>query len=90
MSTNINDIFNQATNDASKLLGKIDDDTLLLLYSFYKQATVGDNNTEKPSFFNFRAAKKWEAWNSVKGVSKVMAQGQYVKHVKDNLVKHNL
>jgi len=90
MSTNINDIFEQATNDASKLLGKIDDDTLLLLYSFYKQATIGDNNTEKPSFFNFRASKKWEAWNSVKGVSKVMAQGQYVKHVKDNLVKHNL
>jgi len=90
MSTNINDIFIQATNDASKLLGKIDDDTLLLLYSFYKQATIGDNNTEKPSFFNFRASKKWEAWNSVKGVSKVVAQGQYVKHVKDNLVKHNL
>jgi diazepam-binding inhibitor (GABA receptor modulator, acyl-CoA-binding protein) len=90
MSTNINDIFEQATNDASKLVGKVDDDTLLLLYSFYKQATIGDNNTEKPSFFNFKASKKWEAWNSVKGVSKVVAQGQYVKHVKDNLVKHNL
>ncbi len=88
--TNINDIFEQATNDASKLLGKIDDDTLLLLYSFYKQATIGDNNTEKPSFFNFRASKKWEAWNSVKGLSKSMAQGQYIKHVKDNMVKYNL
>ena len=90
MSTNINDIFNQATNDAAKLLGKVDDDTLLLLYSFYKQATIGDNNTEKPSFFNFKASKKWEAWNSVKGLSKAMAQGQYIKHVKDSLVKHNL
>jgi diazepam-binding inhibitor (GABA receptor modulating acyl-CoA-binding protein) len=90
MSTNINDIFIQATNDASKLLGKIDDDTLLLLYSFYKQATIGDNNTEKPSFFNFKASKKWNAWNSVKGVCKVVAQGQYIKHIKDNLVKHNL
>ena len=90
MSTNINDIFIQATNDASKLLGKIDDDTLLLLYSFYKQATIGDNNTEKPSFFNFRASKKWEAWNSVKGLSNVVARGQYIKIVKDNLVKYNL
>ena len=90
MSTNINDIFEQATNDASKLVGKVDDDTLLLIYSFYKQATIGDNNTEKPSFFNFKASKKGEAWNSVKGVSKVVAQGQYIKHIKDNMVKHNL
>ncbi len=90
MSTNINDIFEQAVNDASKLVGKVDDDTLLLIYSFYKQATIGDNNTEKPSFFNFKASKKWEAWNSVKGLSKAMAQGQYIKHIKDNMVKHNL
>jgi len=90
MSTNINDIFNQAANDASKLVGKVDDDTLLVIYGFYKQATIGDNNTEKPSFFNFKASKKWEAWNSVKGLSKVVAQGQYIKHVKDNMVRHNL
>ena len=90
MSTNINDIFNQAANDASKLVGKVDDDTLLVIYGFYKQATIGDNNTEKPSFFNFKASKKWEAWNSVKGLSKVVAQGQYIKHIKDNMVRHNL
>ena len=90
MSTNINDIFNQAANDASKLVGKVDDDTLLVIYGFYKQATIGDNNTEKPSFFNFKASKKWEAWNSVKGLSKVVSQGQYIKHVKDNMVRHNL
>ena len=90
MSTNINDIFNQAANDASKLVGKVEDDTLLVIYGFYKQATIGDNNTEKPSFFNFKASKKWEAWNSVKGLSKVVAQGQYIKHIKDNMVRHNL
>lgn len=90
MSTNIDDIFNKAANDATKLVGKVDDDTLLLIYGFYKQATLGDNNTDKPSFFNFKASKKWNAWNSVKGVSKVVAQGQYVKHIKDNMVKYNL
>ena len=90
MSTDITVIFNQAANDAPKLVGKADDDTLLLLYSFYKQATVGDNNTEKPSFFNFKASKKWEAWNSLKGMSKLLAQGQYIKHVKDNMIKFHL
>ena len=90
MFVDINEVFNKTANDASKLVGKVDDDTLLLIYGFYKQATLGDNNTEKPSFFNFKASKKWEAWNSVKGVCKVVAQGQYIKHIKDNLVKHNL
>jgi hypothetical protein len=28
-------------------------DQLLLLYGLYKQATIGDCNKEKPSFFNF-------------------------------------
>ena len=27
---------------------------------------------------------------NLKGVSKVVAQGQYVKHIKDNMVKYNL
>ena len=84
------DIFTQASNDAHRLIGKADDDTLLLIYSFYKQSTVGDNNTEKPSFFNFKASKKWEAWDSLKGISKSLAQGQYIKHVKDALIKYNV
>jgi|UniRef100_A0A6C0I832 diazepam-binding inhibitor (GABA receptor modulating acyl-CoA-binding protein) len=90
MSTNINDIFNQAANDASKLVGKVDDDTLLQVYGFYKQATLGDNNTEKPSFFNFKASKKWESWDALKGMSKLLAQGQYIKLIKDLIAKHNL
>ncbi len=87
--TTPNDVFTKATNDAHRLIGKADDDTLLLLYSFYKQGTIGDNNTEKPSFFNFKASKKWEAWNSLKGFSKTVAQGQYIKHVNDALIKFN-
>ena len=83
-------IFTQASNDAHRLIGKADDDTLLLIYSFYKQSTVGDNNTEKPSFFNFKASKKWEAWTSLKGISKLLAQGQYIKYVNDALIKYNV
>uniref|UniRef100_A0A6C0I7V4 ACB domain-containing protein n=1 Tax=viral metagenome TaxID=1070528 RepID=A0A6C0I7V4_9ZZZZ len=90
MSTDINVIFNQAANDASKLVGKVNDDALLQVYGLYKQATVGDNNTEKPSFFNFKASKKWEAWDSLKGMSKLLAQGQYIKVIKDLIAKNNL
>ena len=87
MSTNINDIFNQAANDASKLVGKVDDDTLLVIYGFYKQATIGDNNTEKPSFFSFKETSKWNAWEKVKGMQKIQAQGNYIKLVKDLEIK---
>ena len=83
MSTNINELFIQATIDAQKLASILDDDTLLTLYSFYKQAIVGDINTEKPSFFNFKDTKKWNSWSSLKGMSKLQAQGMYIKHIKD-------
>jgi acyl-CoA-binding protein len=83
MSTNINELFNQAAIDAQKLVSILDDDTLLTLYSFYKQAIVGDINTEKPSFFNFKDTKKWNSWASLKGMSKLQAQGMYIKNIKD-------
>ena len=83
MSTNINELFIQATIDAQKLASILDDDTLLTLYSFYKQAMVGDINTEKPSFFNFKDTKKWNSWSLLKGMSKLQAQGMYIKNIKD-------
>ena len=83
MSTNINELFAQATLDAQQLVRILDDDTLLILYGFYKQAIVGDINTEKPSFFNFKDTKKWNSWALLKGMSKLHAQGMYIKHVKD-------
>ena len=37
----------------------------------------------KPSFFNFKDTKKWNSWSSLKGMSKLQAQGMYIKHIKD-------
>lgn len=83
VNVNVNDLlFTQATQDI-KLLPTPDDDTLLILYSYYKQATIGDINTEKPSFFNFKDTLKWNAWGKLKGMSKIQARGNYIKTVKD-------
>lgn len=68
-------------------------DTKLALYSYYKQATVGDCNTgiqssislEKPGMFAMTEKAKWEAWNSKKGMSKDEAKNQYVAVVKANV-----
>lgn len=83
---NVNDLFLKATQDV-KTLPTQDDATLLLLYGYYKQATVGDINTEKPSFFNFKETSKWNAWEKVKGMQKIQAQGNYIKLVKDLEIK---
>jgi len=84
---NVNDLFLKASEDVKVLPFKPDDDTMLLLYGFYKQATVGDVNTDKPSFFNFKDTSKWNAWEKLKGMQKIQAQGNYIKLVKDLQIK---
>ena len=83
---NVDDLFTKATQDVKQLPPQ-DNDTLLSLYGFFKQATVGDVNTEKPSFFNFKDTAKWSAWEKLKGMQKIQAQGNYIKIVKDLQIK---
>ncbi|VDQ08195.1 unnamed protein product [Trichobilharzia regenti] len=47
--------------------GTPSDNELLDLYSFFKQATVGDNNTNQPGLLDMKGKAKWNAWNSRKG-----------------------
>ncbi|VDM80798.1 unnamed protein product [Strongylus vulgaris] len=51
----------------------------LEFYSLYKQATVGDVNTERPGIFSIVEKKKWDAWKAVEGVSKDEAKERYIK-----------
>ncbi|GMR29842.1 hypothetical protein PMAYCL1PPCAC_00037 [Pristionchus mayeri] len=56
-------------------------DDKLKFYSLFKQATIGDVNTERPSFFSPVERAKWDAWEKVKGLSKEEAMKQYVETV---------
>lgn len=72
----------QAAKAKSETLGsKPDNNTLLKLYSLYKQGTVGDVNTERPGGFDFVGAAKWDAWDKLKGISQEDAQQQYIDFV---------
>lgn len=51
----------------------------LAVYSLYKQATIGDNNQEKPWAVQLEASAKWNAWNDRKGMSKKQAMEEYIK-----------
>ena len=55
------------------------------LYKYFKQATVGDNNTPKPGMLQMKAKAKWNAWDSAKGMSKEDAQAAYIEAAKNHL-----
>uniref|UniRef100_A0A8K9XJ77 Diazepam binding inhibitor, acyl-CoA binding protein n=1 Tax=Oncorhynchus mykiss TaxID=8022 RepID=A0A8K9XJ77_ONCMY len=37
---------------------------LAVIYGLYKQATLGNINTERPGIFDFQGKSKWDGWKS--------------------------
>uniref|UniRef100_A0A1I7ZWB1 ACB domain-containing protein n=1 Tax=Steinernema glaseri TaxID=37863 RepID=A0A1I7ZWB1_9BILA len=54
-------------------------DQKLKFYSLFKQATIGDVNTERPGIFSFIERAKWDAWKAVEGTSKDDAMERYIE-----------
>jgi len=79
-----------AAETVKKLSEKPNNDELKVLYGFYKQAVVGDCNTDKPGMFDFKEKAKWESWNSNKGMSKYNAEVQYITYVNQLIQKYGL
>ncbi|HLO38135.1 MAG TPA: acyl-CoA-binding protein, partial [Lacibacter sp.] len=74
--------FEQAVADSKELSEKPSNDTLLQLYSLYKQASEGDVTIDAPSNpFDFVAKAKYEAWEALKGKSKDNAMQEYIELV---------
>ena len=74
-------LFNQAVSESKDLADRPSNDTLLQLYSFYKQATEGDAGGEAPAMFDFVAKAKYEAWSALKGKPKEGAMQDYINLV---------
>jgi diazepam-binding inhibitor (GABA receptor modulating acyl-CoA-binding protein) len=70
--------FNISIDLIKTLSNKLSKDELIDVYKYYKQAQIGDININKPNFFNIKESTKWEAWNSVKGLSKEKAMEEYI------------
>lgn len=72
-------LFDQAVADSKTLSDRPSNDTLLQLYSFYKQATEGDVNIDPPANpFDFVSKAKYEAWSNLKGKPKEEAMQEYI------------
>lgn len=71
--------FEQAVAESKSLSQKPANDTLLKLYSLYKQGATGDVNIDPPTNpFDFVNKAKYEAWSALKGKSKEAAMQEYV------------
>jgi hypothetical protein len=71
--------FETAVADSKSLSSKPSNETLLQLYSLYKQGTEGDNQTEPPANpFDFVAKAKYEAWSEQSGKSREQAMQDYI------------
>ena len=76
------ELFENAATAAKSLPEKPDDSTLLELYALYKQGSGGDVSGDKPGFFDFVGAAKYEAWEKLRGTSEEDAQSRYVELIR--------
>uniref|UniRef100_A0A668TE31 ACB domain-containing protein n=1 Tax=Oreochromis aureus TaxID=47969 RepID=A0A668TE31_OREAU len=82
--------FDKAAEDVKKVKAKPTDEELLFLYALYKQAVVGDINTERPGMLDLKGKAKWDAWESRKGMSKEDAMSAYIAKAKEVISKYGL
>lgn len=71
--------FLKAADDVKNLTQRPTDEELLDLYGWFKQATVGDCNTDRPGMFDLKGKYKWDKWNGHKGTSKEDAEKAYIE-----------
>lgn len=75
----LKELFEKAAADSKNLPERPSNDSLLQLYSLYKQATEGDVTADPPSNpFDFVAKAKYEAWSGLKGKTKEAAMNEYI------------
>jgi len=74
--------FEQAAEESKSFKERPSNESLLQLYSLYKQATIGDVDTEPPTNpFDFVAKAKYDAWAGLKSKSKESAMQDYINLV---------
>ena len=82
--------FTNAAVTIKKINRNATDDELLDLYSWYKQATIGDINTVEPSFIYFAENKKWNAWKAKKGNDNYTSEVAYITLANKLIKKYGL
>ncbi|CAM4630293.1 acyl-CoA-binding protein [Caretta caretta] len=82
--------FDKAAEEVKQLKSQPTDEEMLYIYSHFKQATVGQINTERPGFLDFKGKAKWDAWNALKGIAKEEAMKAYIAKVEELKGKYGI
>lgn len=82
------DAFNKAAEEV-KTFKNLSNEQMLQVYSLFKQATVGDCNTDRPGLLDQKGRYKWDAWNALKGKSKEDAETAYIDLVEELRKDHS-
>ncbi|KAL7385087.1 hypothetical protein ABVT39_015261 [Epinephelus coioides] len=82
--------FEKAAAEVKQLKAKPMDEEMLKVYSLFKQASVGDVNTDRPGMFDFTGKAKWDAWQQQKGKSKEDAMNEYISLVEELKNKYGI
>ncbi|NJM08334.1 acyl-CoA-binding protein [Candidatus Gracilibacteria bacterium] len=81
MSEDLQTQFEAASQQATQLPARPDNQTMLQLYSLYKQATAGDVSGARPGFTDMVGRAKYDAWAKIKGLSTTEAMQKYIELV---------
>ncbi|KAF3602396.1 hypothetical protein F2Q69_00039175 [Brassica cretica] len=71
--------FDGSDSSAKHVSSKFSDDTPLILYALYQQATVGPCNTPKPSAWRPVEQSKWQSWQGLGAMPSIEAMRLFVK-----------
>jgi len=78
MSDDLKARFDKAAEESKQLPRRPDNETLLKLYAYFKQATVGDVAGKRPGMFDMVGRAKHDAWAGIKGTSTDSAMQTYI------------
>ena len=85
----VSKLFEEKAKQVNELPTKPNTSELLKLYALYKQATVGNINTEQPGIFNWKERSKWDSWNKLKGsMTQEQAEEKYIELVNELFEKY--
>ncbi|MFK7801138.1 MAG: acyl-CoA-binding protein [Anaerolineae bacterium] len=76
--SDLNSLFETAVAESKNLSSRPDNDTMLKIYSLYKQGTKGDASGKRPGMFDMVGRAKYDAWAKMSGTSQEDAMQKYV------------
>lgn len=80
--SDLNAQFQEAQVQVKTLSTRPDNDTLLQLYSLYKQGTESDVQGSRPGMLAIKDRAKYDAWAKLKGTAPDVAKQRYVDLVR--------